>query len=286
MSEPRTVAILGAGIMANAVAARLDAHGFELRRYNCTTAAIDGPAIVCASAAQAAEEAPVVWSFVHDDTASEAVWLGPEGALAAANGAVVIESSTLSPEYAQRWMSEAAAAGARPVLAPVTGSRVGAENGTLVAFTSGAAADLAAADRLLRIIAAEVVQIGDAGATATVKLLNNALAAVILTGLAETFTAAAALGLDIAQLMAVWSRHGWAAPVASAYGAAMLGGEHDLTNCSLAVIAKDLRHATAVLGDVPAPLITAAAEKFGRALQLGLGDREMSAIVDAIGARP
>ncbi|WP_228784449.1 hypothetical protein [Nocardia cyriacigeorgica] len=43
--------------MANAVAARLDAHGFELRRYNCTTAAIDGPAIVCASAAQAAEEA-------------------------------------------------------------------------------------------------------------------------------------------------------------------------------------------------------------------------------------
>ncbi|BDT87380.1 NAD(P)-binding domain-containing protein [Nocardia cyriacigeorgica] len=285
MTEPRTVAILGAGIMANAVAARLDAHGFELRRYNRTTAAIEGPAIVCASPAQAAEEASVVWSFVHDDNAGAAVWFGPEGALAVAAGAVVIESSTLSPGYAQRWMNEAAAAGARPVLAPVTGSRVGAENGTMVAFTAGAADDLAAADPLLRVIAAEVVRIGDAESTATVKLLNNALAAVILTGLAETYTAAAALGLDAGQLMAVWSRHGWAAPVAAAYGAAMLSGEHDLTNCSLGVLAKDLRHATDALGDLPAPLITATAEKFSRALELGLGAREMSAIIDAIGAR-
>lgn len=136
------------------------------------------------------------------------------------------------------------------------------------------------------MIAAEVVRIGDAKSTATVKLLNNALAAVILTGLAETVTTAAALGLDSGHLMGVWSRHGWAAPVASAYGAAMLSGEHDLTNCSIAVLAKDLRHATDALGDLSAPLITATAEKFSRALELGLGAQEMSAIVDAIGARP
>lgn len=89
--------------------------------------------------------------------------------LAAAGGALAIESSTLSPAFAQRWMREASAAGARPVLAPVTGSRPGAENGTLVAFTAGADPDLAAADPLLRVIAGEIVRIGDAGATATVK---------------------------------------------------------------------------------------------------------------------
>ncbi|WP_028478823.1 NAD(P)-dependent oxidoreductase [Nocardia sp. CNY236] len=286
MSEPCTVAVLGAGIMANAVSERLDAHGFELRRYNRTTAAIDGPAIVCASAAQAAEDASVVWSFVHDDTASRTVWFGPDGALATVGEAVVIESSTLSPGYALSWMLDAATAGARPVLAPVTGSRVGAENGTLVAFIAGTDADLATADPLLRVITDEVVRLRDGSAAATVKLLNNALAAVILAGLAETFTAAAALGLDPAQLQAVWSRHGWAAPVATAYGPAMLDADHDLTNCSLAVIAKDLRHTTAVLGDLPAPLITAATEKFCRAMELGLGDLEMSAIIDAIGDRP
>lgn len=286
MSEPHTVALLGAGIMANAVAARLDAHGFELRRYNRTTASIEGPAIVCASAAQAAEEAQVVWSFVHDDTASRAMWFGEEGALTTADGALVIESSTLSPGYAERWMREATAAGARPVLAPVTGSRSGAENGTLVAFTAGTDHDLAAADPLLRVIAQDIVRFGDAESTATVKLLNNTLAAVILTGLAEIFTTAAALGLDPEQLRTVWSRHGWAAPVATAYGAAMLSGEHDLTNCSLAVIAKDLRYTTAALGDLAPPLITVTAQRFARAMELGLGDQEMSAVIAVTGARP
>jgi 3-hydroxyisobutyrate dehydrogenase len=283
MSEAGTVALLGAGIMANAVAGRLTAHGFALRRFNRTVSAIDGPAVVCASAAQAAEGAAVVWSFVHDDAACRAVWFGPGGALSAAAGAVVVESSTLSPDFAEEWMREAVAAGARPVLAPVTGSRAGAENGTLLAFTAGAAGDLAAVDPLLRVVACEVVRIGDAKAAARVKLLNNALAAVILTGLAETVTAAAALGLDVELLVALWSRHGWAAPVASAYGAAMAGGGHALSNCSLAVIAKDLRHTVTALGGVRAPLITAAADRFARAVDLGYGGREMSAIIDATG---
>ncbi|MFC8529170.1 NAD(P)-dependent oxidoreductase [Nocardia sp. NPDC057227] len=281
MSEPRAAALLGAGIMANAVAARLDAHGFELRRYNRTLDAIDGPAVLCATPAQAAEEGEVVWSFVHDDAASAAVWFGPGGALAAARGAVVIESSTLSPGYAEHWMREAVAAGARPVLAPVTGSRAGALNGTLVAFTAGSAEDLAAAEPWLRTVAAEVVATGDARATATTKLLNNALAAVILTGLAETLTAAQASGLDTGQLLEVWSRYGWAAPVADAYGVAMLTGEHPPTDCSVAVLAKDLRHTVTALDGHPAPLITAADETFSRAMELDLGGREMSAIIDA-----
>ncbi|WP_280423150.1 NAD(P)-dependent oxidoreductase [Nocardia carnea] len=287
MSEPITVALLGGGIMANAVAARLTACGFALRRYNRTASHIEGPAIVCASAAQAADGAQAVWSFVHDDTASRAIWFGDEGALTTADGALVLESSTLSPDYADHWMRQASAVGARPVLAPVTGSRPGAENGTLVAFTAGTATHLAAAAPLLRVIAQDQVHIGEnAAAAATAKLLNNALAAVILTGLAETFTTAAAFGLDTGQVMAVWSRYGWARPVASAYGEAMIAGEHGLTDCSLAVIAKDLRYTTAALGDLPAPLITAAAERFQRALKLGLGAQEMSAIVGATGDRP
>ncbi|WP_406238339.1 NAD(P)-binding domain-containing protein [Nocardia sp. NBC_01009] len=85
MNESNTIAILGAGIMANTVANTLDTHGFELRRYNRTISAIEGPAIVCASPAQAAEGAAAVWSFVHDDAASRAVWFGEDGALATAH---------------------------------------------------------------------------------------------------------------------------------------------------------------------------------------------------------
>ncbi|MGW6332165.1 NAD(P)-dependent oxidoreductase [Nocardia rhamnosiphila] len=286
MSDSHTVALFGAGIMANAVAARLHAQGFELRRYNRTAAAIEGPAIVCTSPARAAEGAAVVWSFVHDDTASRAVWFGEEGALTEAGGAIVIESSTLSPEYADRWMKEASTI-ARPVLAPVTGSRPGAETGRLVAFSAGTRADLAAAEPWLRVIAHDVIQVGaKAAMAAAVKLLNNALASVVLTGLAETITAAATLGLDTEQLATVWSRHGWAAPAASAYGAAMVRGEHPLINCSLEVMAKDLRYMMAAANGTATPVIAAAAEHFQQALALGLGDQEMSAVINATRTNP
>ncbi|MCC3328282.1 NAD(P)-dependent oxidoreductase [Nocardia abscessus] len=282
MSEATTVAVLGAGIMANTVAKTLHAQGFELRRYNRTTAAIDGPAIVCASPAQAAEGAAAVWSFVHDDKASRSVWFGEEGALGTAAHAIVIESSTLTPTYAGLWMRKAAEATARPVLAPVTGSRPGAENGTLVAFTAGATADRAAADPLLRVVAQEVIHVGPAPAAATVKLLNNALASVIITGLAETLDAATVLGLDLKQLVEVWSRYGWAAPVASAYGAAMVRGAHPLTDCSVAVIAKDLHYLRTALGESVPPLISAASDRFQHAMARGAGDQEMSAISEAV----
>ncbi|MGY2119307.1 NAD(P)-dependent oxidoreductase [Nocardia gipuzkoensis] len=278
--------MLGAGIMANTVANTLHAHGFELRRYNRTTAAIDGPATVCASPAEAAEGAAAVWSFVHDDTASRTVWFGQDGALQAADGAIVIESSTLSPSFADQWMRDATGSGARAVLAPVTGSRPGAANRTLVAFVTGATADLAAADSLLRVVARDVIRVKSAAATAAVKLLNNALAATILTTLAETLTAASTLGLNRHQLIEVWAQHGWAAPVTTAYGEAMISGEHPLTNCALAVLAKDVHYTLAALGDEVPPVLAAVADRFDAAMAAGLGSREMSAIIDAAAGPP
>ncbi|WP_433678361.1 NAD(P)-dependent oxidoreductase [Nocardia sp. CA-119907] len=286
MGDSNTVAVLGAGIMANAVANTLHAHGFELRRYNRTTVAIDGPAIVCASPAQAAEGAAAVWSFVHDDTASRAVWFGQDGALETADGAIVIESSTLSPQYADQWMREATGSGARAVLAPVTGSRPGVVNRTLLAFVTGTTADLAVADPLLRVVTRDVVRVESAAATAEFKLLNNALAATILTALAETLTAATTLGLNRHQLIDVWAEHGWAAPVASAYGEAMLSGEHPLTNCALAVLAKDVHYTLAALGDQVPPVLAAVADRFDAAMAGGLGSQEMSAIIDAAAGPP
>ncbi|GAB4590194.1 NAD(P)-binding domain-containing protein [Nocardia sp. IFM 10818] len=286
MSEPTTVAVLGAGIMANTVADALHTRGFRLRRYNRTTAAIDGPATVCASPAQAAEGAAAIWSFIHDDAASRAVWCGPGGALEAVDATLVIESSTLSPEYAEQWMSKATRSGARPVLAPVTGSRPGAANGTLVAFAAGTAANLAAADPLLRVVAGEVHRFDRTADAAAAKLLNNALAAVILVGLAETLTAASTLGLDQKQLINIWSRHGWAAAATSAYGEAMRTGRHPLTDCSVNVLAKDLRYTRTALGPAVPPLIDAAADRFRHTAAAGLGGQEMSAIIESDRSTP
>lgn len=277
MSEIGTVAILGAGIMANAVASTLIQHGLALRRYNRTPSAIVRPATVCSTPTEAAEGADAVWSFVHDDQASRAVWFDADGALGAVNGVVVIESSTLSPLYAEEWMNAAQVRGSRAVLLPVTGSRPAAEHGTLVGFIAGTDDDIAAAEPLTRLVTTELLRVDSAAEAATVKLLNNTLAAVILTGLAETLTAADELGVDRARLVELWSHHGWASSVTSMYGQAMLDGEHRLTNCSLGVIAKDLRYALNTLG-TDTPLIATTSGQFAQAVHDGLGDFEMSAI--------
>jgi 3-hydroxyisobutyrate dehydrogenase len=277
MSEIRTVAILGGGIMANAVASTLQQHGLELRRYNRTPSAIVGPSTICSTPAEAAQGADAVWSFVHNDQASRAVWFGVDGALGAVDGAMVIESSTLSPPYAEKWMNAVQTSGGRAVLLPVTGSRPAAEHGTLVGFIAGSDDDIAAVEPLTGVVTTELLRVDSAAEAATVKLLNNTLAAVILAGLAETLTAAAELGVDRARLVELWSRHGWASSVTAKYGQAMLDGEHSLTDCSLGVIAKDLRYALNTLG-TDAPLIAITAGQFAQAVHDGLGDQEMSAI--------
>jgi 3-hydroxyisobutyrate dehydrogenase len=279
----RVIAVLGGGIMARAVVGRLHRARFRLRLYNrtrnvCDTLARDGD-VVCASPADAALGAGAVWSFVHDDTASAAVWSGATGAFASiTSGALAIESSTISTTHAGGWFADAVAHRARPLLAPVTGSRPAAETGTLVAFVGGAPGDRAAAAPLLATIAAQVIGFDTPTDATKVKLLNNALAAVILTGLAETLTAAAELGIAPEDFAAIVSRYGWAAPVATAHAQAIVDGEHTLRSCPLAVLAKDVRYTCDALGPATPPLIRTTAVRFQAAVAARLGPYEMSAI--------
>src|ERR1700761_1506352 len=98
------VAILGLGIMGAGMAANWLAKGFELSIWNRTRAkaeALAGKgAKVAATPREAAQGADFIFAMVADDDASRGVWLGADGALAGAkNGAVAVESSTLTPDW-------------------------------------------------------------------------------------------------------------------------------------------------------------------------------------------
>src|SRR5580704_4986496 len=103
------VAILGLGTMGGGMAASLLKAGFPLAVYNRTPAKaqtlVSGGARLGSTPADAAQGASVVISMLADDKASWEVWLGKNGALAAtAPGAILIESSTVSPV----WVAELA----------------------------------------------------------------------------------------------------------------------------------------------------------------------------------
>ena len=87
MSKPN-VAILGLGIMGSGMAHRLLSANFPLTVYNrnrekCIPFA-DAGAFVAASPREAASRSEIVLSMVGDDAASRDIWLGENGALAAA----------------------------------------------------------------------------------------------------------------------------------------------------------------------------------------------------------
>src|SRR3954447_4500570 len=111
MSLPRA-AFLGLGIMGSGMARRLLAAGFPLAVYNrdrkkAEPFGAEG-ARIAASPRDAAADAEFIVSMVADDNASRAMWLGPEGALAAARrGAVLIDCSTVSVDWI-RELSKAA----------------------------------------------------------------------------------------------------------------------------------------------------------------------------------
>src|SRR5271163_3110302 len=136
------VALLGLGTMGAGMAANWLAKGFDLTVWNRTRARThalaDKGARVATTPREAAEGADCVFAMVADDTASRAVWLGDDGALAGAKtGAVVVESSTLTPDWVRELAGRARAKGCAFLDAPVGGSRQAAASGELRLFVGG-----------------------------------------------------------------------------------------------------------------------------------------------------
>src|SRR6185437_2569558 len=105
-------------------------------------------------------------SMVSDDSASRAVWMGPEGILTAAlaPGAFAIECSTLSHDWVEELASAAAKSGLRYIDAPVTGIPDPGFAGGLTLLVGAHSGDLEAARPILGAFSDRVVRFGAPGA--------------------------------------------------------------------------------------------------------------------------
>src|SRR5579864_4484639 len=121
------VAFLGLGIMGRPMAANLVKAGHEVSAWNRSAGKQVEGARAAASPAEAARGAEVVWMCVSDTEAVEQVLFGPEGVeKGLEQGAIVADSSTISPSATQRFAERIRARGGDYVDAPVTGSKIGA----------------------------------------------------------------------------------------------------------------------------------------------------------------
>jgi len=198
------VAFLGLGIMGQAMATNLVKAGHEVTVWNRTPGKLVEGAGVAPNPAAAAQGAEVVWLCVSDTDAVESMMFGPEGAeRSLTEGMIIADSSTISPAATVKFAGRVAAKGAVWVDAPMTGSKIGAGDGTLVFIVGG---DEAQIDRLKPLFAAmgkKIFRMGETGKGQATKLAMNLQIAMIFEGFAEALTLATKLGIDPRQLVSL-----------------------------------------------------------------------------------
>ncbi len=196
------IAFLGLGIMGQRMAANLVKAGHEVAVWNRTPGKTVEGARSCEAPRQAASGAEVVWLCVSDTAAVEQVLFGANGIEASlVPGMVVVDSSTISPGATLQFAERVRARGADYIDAPVTGSKAGAEAGTLVFIVGGETAVLERVGPLFQAMGKTVVRMGDAGKGQAAKIAVNLLIAMIYEGFAEALTLAVKLGVQPEKLI-------------------------------------------------------------------------------------
>nr|MBA4769300.1 NAD(P)-dependent oxidoreductase [Sphingobium sp.] len=282
------VAILGLGIMGAGMAQQLLKAGYDVTVWNRSPARaaplVEAGARQADSPAEAATGASIVIAMVSDNDASRAAWVGPQGALAAMRaGAVAIDCSTLDPHWIDALSADMKAAGIHFVEAPVTGSKVQAESGTLRFFVGSDEESLALARPVLDVLGSGVIHLGPAGSGAVMKLANNYMAGVQVASFAEALALVEAKGLDPRQVADVLRNGAPGSPMVGLMADRMLERNYD-PNFFISLMAKDLGYADALLDSVgiSSTLATAARARFLDADAAGLGNRDISAVVETL----
>jgi 3-hydroxyisobutyrate dehydrogenase-like beta-hydroxyacid dehydrogenase len=144
----------------------------------------------------------VVWMCVSDTKAVEGLLFGPAGVEGSiAEGMIVVDSSTISPSATRRFADRLKMRGADYVDAPITGSKIAAEGGSLIFMAGGDEAVLARLQPLFQAMGKQVFHMGETSKGQATKLVMNLQIALIYEGFAEALTLGAKLGVDISRLL-------------------------------------------------------------------------------------
>jgi 3-hydroxyisobutyrate dehydrogenase len=200
------LAVLGLGTMGRAMVASALRDGIPTVVWNRNPDGAHGlaeqGAEVALSASDAVKEADVVITMVTDTEAvtSIAVDLGMLEALTA--GAVWAQMSTIGVEGTDT--VSATAERQRPDVrfldAPVSGSKVPAEQGRLTIFASGSEQARPTVEPVFAAIGQRTVWLGPVGMGSRMKLVNNTLLAFSAEGVANSLALAYQLGIDVSRV--------------------------------------------------------------------------------------
>ena len=202
------IGFVGLGMMGKPMAVNLLKAGHNVTVVNRSQGKVQELAGMGASPggppADAARGAEVVGLCLVGDAVVEEVLCGENGVLAGAEpGTIVLDHSTVHPEFARRMEEVCASRGVTYLDAPVSGTGDVAWGGRLTVMVGGDAAVFERTRPALDAVSANARHMGPVGSGNLAKLVNNMVKDINQLGVMETFVLGAKQGLDCGLLFSV-----------------------------------------------------------------------------------
>jgi 3-hydroxyisobutyrate dehydrogenase-like beta-hydroxyacid dehydrogenase len=196
-----TLGFIGLGNMGRAMAGHLRDAGHALRvharRVEAMQPFVERGAVACASPAEAARGADVVFINVTSTADVEQVLFGAGGVVeGAAAGTVVIDHGTIAAAATREFARRLAERGVEMLDCPVSGGVKGAQAATLSMMVGGKPDVLERVRPLLERLAKTITHCGGHGAGQVVKACNQIVQVVAIEGIAEAMLFARANDVD------------------------------------------------------------------------------------------
>ncbi|KAM0227363.1 hypothetical protein ACHAPO_011610 [Fusarium lateritium] len=231
---------------------------------------------------QLVKDTDVIFTMVSNDTAFKSVL--DSGFKDVLRGKILINTSSVSIDFSKYIADEVHRAGGQFIEMPVSGSKVPAEQGQLIAMIAG---DRIVAESIMPIvepITKEAVYCGEIGMGLKTKYAVNLYTITTTAALAESMALARAQNIDIEAFGQVLN----AGPLASAYSkikmAKMISQDWStqasITDCY--TITQLIDSAAASI-NAKTPLIHLTGLLYKEAVDKGLGDRDIIAVEKVLG---
>ena len=282
------IAFLGMGLMGSRMATRLLNAGFKVAVWNRTASACEPLLAQGALSLQLQHIAdyPVILTCLSDDTAVEHVFQQIAPYLQAQQ--TIVDFSSLSVACTQRLAAQAAEVAVTWIDSPVSGGVMGAEQGRLVIFAGGDAAQIAALAPIYQHLSQRVTCMGAVGTGQATKICNQLIVAANSALIAEAIALADQAGVDTT-LLAPALADGFAdSKPFQILSPRMATHQFEPVQWKVKTLSKDLNNAVQLAAGfkLKLPVASQALDQLQQHQQQGYAEADLSSLICQVEAKP
>ncbi|QNI35332.1 NAD(P)-dependent oxidoreductase [Edaphobacter albus] len=283
------IGFLGLGIMGAPMTLRLIQAGHHLtvwshNREKVTRFAKANGCELADTPAEVARNSDVIFLCVGNTEMSREVILGASGLIRTARpGSLIVDCSTISPMVSKEIAVELGSKQIRFLDAPCTGSKVGAETGTLSFMVGGDKAVFEEARPLLEAMGQRLYYCGKHGKGLHAKVTQNLILGNIIQAFNEGLVLSTKGGVAPEVMIDIINNTGARSGYVAAKAETVLRGDFSPT-FSVRWLEKDLALAIAVGAEltIPLPVTASSQQQLRSAIAMGYGDEDISGSIRAL----